>query len=76
MKFGIDPPGYRDSSVECMAFNLYAMHQQKLQDVINYINTYDEGSLRAACDAVGVSTLDITDDDIQYILAKTGRTAE
>lgn len=76
MRFGIDPPGYRDSSIECMAFNLYAMHEQKLQDVIDYINTYDEDNLRAACDAVGVSTLDITDNDIQYILAKTGRTAK
>lgn len=76
MRFGIDPPGYRDSSIECMAFNLYAMHEQKLQDVIDYINTYDEDNLRAACDAVGISTLDITDNDIQYILAKTGRTAK
>ena len=50
-KFGIDAPWY-DGPVERAAFNLYAMSDSLIDDVINYINRYDEEDLEAACRAV------------------------
>lgn len=70
MKFGIDPPGCQ-CSMERLAFNAYAFHQQQIEDFINALaatndpNDYSNQCAAAQCAGLDPNTL--TSDEIEYI---------
>ena len=70
MHFGICGPGAR-SPIETTAFNVYAYHQQKIEDFINLLAASDdpndwETQIDAAIDS-GVDYNNLTSDEIDYI---------
>ena len=70
MRFGISGPGCQ-CSMERLAFNAYAFHQQQIEDFINalaatsdpndYFNQY------AVAQCVGLDLDTLTSDEIKYI---------
>lgn len=70
MKFGISGPGCQ-CSMEHLAFNAYAFHQQQIEDFINALaatsdpNDYSNQCAAAQCAGLDPNTL--TSDEIEYI---------
>lgn len=70
MKFGISGPGCQ-CSMEHLAFNAYAFHQQQIEDFINVLaatsdpNDYSNQCTAAQCAGLDPNTL--TSDEIKYI---------
>ena len=73
MKLGIDPPCYKDSEVERVAFNLYSVKQQELMNIANYITTYDESNLETVCNQIGIDFYELNTEDLKTIAKLTGR---
>lgn len=70
MEFGITPPGC-DCSMEFLAFNAYAFHQQEIEDFIEVLAATDDPNDRAnqyaAARCVGLDPNSLTSDEIKYI---------
>ena len=73
MQFGINGPGCQ-CSIEHLAFNAYAFHQQQIEDFINALaatsdpNDYSNQCAAAQCAGLDMNTL--TSDEIEYIEKK------
>ena len=67
---GITPPGCQ-CSMEHLAFNAYAYHQQEIEDFINYLaNVGDPNDFyaqRAAAQAANLDMNSLTSSEIDYI---------
>ena len=70
MKFGISGPGCQ-CSMEHLAFNAYAFHQQQIEDFINALaatsNPNDYFNQCAAAQCAGLDPNTLTSDEIEYI---------
>ena len=70
MRFGISGPGCR-CSMENLAFNAYAYHQQKIEDFINTLAAFDNpnesANQYAAAQMVELNINSLTSDEIDYI---------
>ena len=67
---GITPPGCQ-CSMEHLAFNAYAYHQQEIENFINYLaNAGDPNDFyaqRAAAQAANLDMNSLTSNEIEYI---------
>ena len=63
MKIGVDAPWY-DDPVERMAFNLYAMECQNLDDIAENISNYDPRSRN--WDAIQ-QEYELSDGELEYV---------
>lgn len=71
----IDPPGYRDSFVENLAFNAYSFHQTGIEEIINALAASDDpndlDNQRKAFDKGRAYSIygieDLTQTEIEYI---------
>ena len=70
MKFGISGPGCQ-CSMEHLAFNAYAFHQQQIEDFINALaatsDPNDYSNQCAAAQCVGLDPNTLISDEIEYI---------
>ena len=70
MKFGVSPPGCQ-CSMEHLAFNAYAFHQQEIEDFIEVLaasdNPNDADEQYAAARCVGLNPNSLTSDEMKYI---------
>ena len=70
MRFGVSPPGCQ-CSMEHLAFNAYACHQQEIEDFIEVLaasdNPNDADEQYAAARCVGLNPNSLTSDEMEYI---------
>lgn len=69
-KFGIDAPWY-DDSVERVAFNLYAMHTSRLDDIASEIIGVYGGETITDDDIRDMYSL--SDDELDYVIKRIER---
>ena len=69
-KFGIDAPWYNDP-VERVAFNLYAMHTSKLDDIASEIINLYGGETITDDDIRDMYSLN--DDELDYVIKRIER---
>ncbi len=67
MKFGVDAPWYQDN-VERVAFNLYAMDCERLNEIVEDVKRLQYTSVEDIVEGYGIKS----DYELDYILKRLG----